>query len=155
MKSNVVMAAIAGLILGVLAELFFAFVDSIPVLGCLFAPIALLFGLGLPVLIGALAAAWGDRGVGALFDGAVAALLAELVSRLIGFCASILTARSFFFGPRFASPWLSTSLLPTVEPAARALFSGVWAIGWFVVSLAVAALLGALGGFLYSVFNRR
>ncbi len=147
MKSNVILAAIAGLILGVVAELFFAFVDRIPVLGCLFAPIALLFGLGLPLVIGALAAAWGNRGVGALLDGAVAASLAEFVSRLIGFCASILTARSFFFGPRF--------LLPAVEPAARALFSGVWAIGWFVVSLMVAALLGALGALLYRVRQRR
>ncbi len=78
---------------------------------------------------------------------ALAALLAELVSRLIGFCASIFTARSFFFGPRF--------LLPSVAPATHALFTGVWAIGWFVVSLIVAALLGALGAFLYRAFNRR
>ncbi len=140
-------AAIAGLVLGIIAELFFAFVDQIPVLGCLAAPVALLFGIGLPVLIGALAAAWGSRGVTVLLDGALAALIAELVSRLIGFCASIFDARSFFFGPRF--------LLPSVEPAARALFTGVWAIGWLVVSLIVAALLGALGAFLYRAFQRR
>lgn len=85
--------------------------------------------------------------MGALLDGALAALLAELVSRLIGFCASIFTARSFFFGPRF--------LLPSVAPATRGLFTGVWAIGWFVVSLIVAALLGALGAFLYRAFHRR
>ena len=140
-------AAIAGLVLGIIAELFFAFVDQIPVLGCLAAPVALLFGIGLPVLIGALAAAWGNRGMTVLLDGALAALIAELVSRLIGFCASIFAARSFFFGPRF--------LLPSVEPAARALFTGVWAIGWLVVSLIVAALLGALGAFLYRAFQRR
>ncbi|MDE3088187.1 MAG: hypothetical protein KGJ80_02220 [Chloroflexota bacterium] len=147
MKSNVVLAAIAGLILGVVAELVFAFADRIPVLGCLAAPIALLFGVGLPLLIGALAAAWGDRGVSTLLDGALAALLAELVSRMIGFCASLFATQSFFFGPRF--------LLPSVEPAARAVFTGIWAIGWFVVSLAVAALLGALGAFLYRVLQRR
>jgi hypothetical protein len=118
-------AAIAGLVLGIIAELFFAFVDQIPVLSYLATPIALLFGIGLPVLIGALAAAWGNRGMTVLLDGALAALIAELVSRLIGFCASIFAARSFFFGPRF--------LLPSVEPAARALFTGVWAIGWLVV----------------------
>jgi hypothetical protein len=58
LKSNVIMAAIVGLILGVIAELFFAFVDQLPILGCLVAPVALLFGLGLPMLIGALATAW-------------------------------------------------------------------------------------------------
>ena len=41
LKSNVVMAAITGLVLGVIAELFFAFGDSLPVLGCLLAPVAL------------------------------------------------------------------------------------------------------------------
>lgn len=147
MKSNVILAAIAGLILGVLAELVFAFADRIPVLGCLVAPVALIFGLGLPILIGALAAAWGNRGVSAVLDGAIAALLAELVSRLIGFCVDVFAARAFFFGPRF--------LLPTVEPAARALFTGVWAIGWLVVSLIIAALLGALGALLYRVFKPR
>lgn len=149
MKSNVIGAAIAGLILGVIAEIFFAFVDQIPVLGCLAAPLALLFGLGLPLLVGALAAAWGGRGVSVVLDGALAALLAEAASRLIGFVASIFAARSFFFGPRF--------LLPSVEPAARALFTGVWAIGWLVVSLIVAALFGALGAFLYRyhAFSRR
>jgi hypothetical protein len=145
-KSNVVMAAIAGLVLGVIAELFFAFTDRIPVLGCLTAPVALLFGLGLPILVGALAAAWGSRGVTAVLDGALAALLAQFASGLFGFCASLFVARSYFLGPRF---WL-----PTVEPAARALFTGVWALGWFVIALGVAALLGALGGFLYRMTRR-
>jgi hypothetical protein len=152
LRSNVIVAAIAGLILGVVAELFFAFVNRIPLLGCLFTPVALLFGLGLPVLIGALAAAWGtSRGwmtapAGA-WDGALAAALAELVSRLIGFCASLFAARSFFFGPRF--------LLPSVGPAARTVFSGVWELGWLVISLLVAALLGAFGAFLYNLYGRR
>ncbi len=147
MKSNVIGAAITGLVLGVIAELFFAFAGQIPVLGCLAAPVALLFGVGLPLLVGALAAAWSHRGVSALLDGALAALLAESVSRLIGFCASLFAAQPFFFGPR--------SLLPSVEPAGRALFTGVWAIGWLVVSLIVAALLGALGALLYRVRQRR
>jgi hypothetical protein len=101
----------------------------------------------LPILIGALATAWGSRGVSAVLDGAIAALLAELVSRLFGFCASLFVARPFFFGPRF--------LLPSVEPAARAVFTGIWAIVWLAISLVIAALLGALGAFLYSVRNRR
>ena len=152
LKSNIVIAAIAGLVLGVIAELFFAFVYRIPVLGCLFTPVALLFGFGLPILIGAMAAAFSSsRGLlttpSETFDGALAAALAELVSRLFGFCASLLAARSFFFGPRF--------LLPSVEPASRALFSGVWELGWLVLSLIVAALLGALGAFLYNVRSRR
>ena len=148
MKSNVVTAAIVGLILGVAAELFFAFVDRIPFLGCLFAPIALLFGLGLPILIGALAVALAPaRGLTSPLDGALAAVLAELISRLVGFCASLAAAQSFFFGPRF--------LLPSVQPATRALFAGVWSLGWLVVSLIVAALLGALGGFLYAAWGKR
>ena len=147
MKSNVIAAAIVGLILGVIAELFFAFVDQIPVLSCLAAPIALVVDLGLPILIGALATAWGSRGVTALVDGALAALTAEIASRVFGFCASLLAARSFFFGPRV--------LLPSVEPAARALFTGLWAIVWLVISVAAAALLGALGAFLYNLSRRR
>jgi hypothetical protein len=146
-KSNVAAAAIVGLVLGVLAELFFAFVDQLPVLGCLAAPIALLVDLGLPILIGALAAAWGPRGVIALWDGGLAALCAEIASRIFGFCASLLAARSFFFGPRV--------LLPSVESAARALFSGLWAIVWFVVALVAAVVLGALGALLYNVSRRR
>jgi hypothetical protein len=146
MKSNVIIAAVAGLILGVLAEFVFAFANRIPLLGCLVTPVALIFGLGLPILIGGLAAL-GNRGVSAILDGAYAALLAELVSRMLGFCVSISAAQSFFFGPRF--------LLPSVEPAARTVFTGIWAIGWLVVSLTVAALLGALGAFLYRAFNRR
>ena len=147
MKSNVIAAAIVGLVLGVLAELFFAFLDQLPVLGCLAAPIALLADVGLPILIGALAAAWGSRGVTALLDGGLAALTAEVGSRVFGFCASVLAARSFFFGPRV--------LLPSVEPAARALFSGLWAIVWLVVALVAALLLGALGALLYNVSRRR
>jgi hypothetical protein len=145
-KSNVVLAAAAGVILGILAEFVFAFFDRIPVLGCLAAPIALLVGLGLPILVGALAAAWGRRGVVAIADGAVAALLAQFATGLFGFCASLFVARSYFFGPSF--------LLPTVAPAARTLFTGVWALGWFVIALGIAALLGALGGFLYGVRRR-
>ena len=109
-------------------------------------------GLGLPILIGALAAAWGaSRGLmtapaGAI-DGALAAFIAELASRLIGLCASLAAARSIFLGPRF--------LLPSVGPASRALFGGIWELGWLVVSLVVAALLGALGGILYRVLARR
>ena len=147
MKSNVIIAAIVGLILGVLAELFFAFVAQLPVLGCFVAPIAWLISLGLPILIGALAAAWSHWGVSALLDGALAALLAELASRVFEFCVSLLAVSSFSFAPRF--------LLPSVEPVGRMLFTGVWAIGWFVVSLIFAALLGALGAFLYGVSNRR
>ncbi len=146
MKSNVIAAAIVGLILGVIAELFFAFVDRLPVLGCLAAPMALLVDLGLPTLIGALAAMWGSRGVTALADGAFAALTAEIASRVVGFCASLVAARSFFFGPRV--------LLPSVEPAARALYTGFWAIIWLVVSIVAAALLGALGAFLYNLSRR-
>ncbi len=146
LKSNVIVATAVGLVLGILAELFFAFLDRVPVLGCLATPVALVFGLALPFFIGAMAAAWGTRtgllaAPSAAVDGAAAAALAELVSRLVGFCASLTLARSFFFGPLF--------LLPSVGPAARALFSGIWSIGWLIVSLAVAALLGALGGFLY------
>ena len=143
MKSNVVIAAIAGVILGIIAELFFAFVDRLPVLGCLSAPVALLFGLGLPVLVGALAAAWGKRGVTTIVDGALAALLAQFISGLFGFCASLFAAPAYFFSPRY--------LMPPVVPAARTLFTGIWELGWFVVALGIAALLGALGGFLYRV----
>ncbi|MBI5034707.1 MAG: hypothetical protein HZB51_29645 [Chloroflexi bacterium] len=148
MKSNVVLAAIAGLVLGVIAELFFSLVDQIPVIGCLVTPVALLFGLGLPLLIGAFAVIFApSRELTAPMDGALAAALAELVSRLVGFCASLYFARSFFFGPRF--------LLPGIEPATRALFSGIWSLGWLVVSLAVAAILGAIGASAYALRNRR
>jgi hypothetical protein len=85
--------------------------------------------------------------VTALLDGALAALTAELASRVFGFCASLLIARPFFFGPRFP--------LPSVEPAARALFTGLWDIVWFVISLIVVVLLGALGALLYNVPRRR
>ena len=155
MKSNIVLAALAGLVLGIIAELFFGFVDNLPVIACLFTPVAFLFGLGLPLLIGALAVMFApSRELTAPIDGALAAALAEFVSRLVGFCASLFWARSFFFGPRFASPWFSPGLLPSVEPAMRAAFSGVWSIGWFVVSLAVAAILGAIGASLYALRNR-
>ena len=145
-KSNVVIAAMTGVILGLIAEIFFVFVGRIPVLGCLSAPVALLFGLGLPILVGALAAALGSRGVMAIVDGAVAALLAQFVSGVFGFCASLFVVPSYFFGPRF--------LLPTVAPAARTLFTGVWELGWLVLALAIAAILGALGGFLYGFRQR-
>ena len=143
MKPNVVLAAMAGVLLGVIAEFVFAFIDRIPVLGCFAAPVALLVGLGLPVIVGALAAAWGKRGVTAIADGALAALVAQFVTGGCGFCASLVVARAYFFGPSF--------LLPTVAPAARTLFTGVWALGWFVISLGIAALLGAFGVFLHGV----
>jgi hypothetical protein len=147
MKSNVVLAAIAGLILGIIAELFFDFVDTIPVIACLFTPVALVFGFGLPLLIGAFAVMFApSHELTAPIDGALAAALAELISRLVGFCASLFFARSFFFGPRF--------LLPSVEPATRALFSGIWSLGWLVVSLMVAAILGAIGASLYLMRTR-
>lgn len=148
MKSNVVLAAIAGLVLGVIAELFFNFADNIPVIACLITPVALLFGFGLPLLIGAFAVMFApSRELTAPIDGALAAALAELVSRLVGFCASLFFARSFFFGPRF--------LLPSIEPATRAVFNGIWSLGWLVVSLVVAAILGAIGASVYAVKNRR
>ncbi len=142
MKTNVVLAALVGLVIGIAADVFFAFVTRVPVLGCLFTPVAFIVGLALPVLIGALAALWGTtRGLmttpSAVLDGALAAALAELVSRVIGFCASLST----FMGPRV--------ILPTVEGSARGVFAGIWDLGWLVVSVVVAALLGALGGFLY------
>lgn|SRR5574341_365760 len=148
MKSNVIAAALIGLILGILVEFFFAYADRVALFSCLFSPVALIFGLGLPILIGAMAAAF-SRSSGlmttptAMVDGALAALLAEFASRLVGLCASLAATRGFFFGPRF--------LLPSVEPTARAITFGVWEIGWFVVSLFVAILLGALGGLLYRV----
>lgn len=148
MKSSVVLAAIVGLVLGVVAELFFAFVDRIPFIGCLATPLALLFGLGLPLLIGALAVMFApSRGFTSPIDGALAAALAEFVSRLVGFCASLFFARSFFFGPRV--------LLPSVEPATRALFAGIWSLGWLVVSLVVAAILGAIGAMVYAGMRKR
>ncbi len=146
MKSNVISAAVVGLVIGILVEVFLAFVGRIPLIGLLFLPVAILFGLGLPILIGALAAAWGERGIAGALDGALAALLAELVSRLFGFCASLVSGQSFFFGPRY--------LLPSVETASRALYFGFWQIGWLVTSLAIAALLGALGAFLYTARRR-
>lgn len=143
MKPHVITAALAGLALGIVAELFFAFVDNIPFVGCIVTPIAWLFGLGLPLLIGALAVGFAPtRGLTSPIDGALAAALAELISRLFGFCASLAFARSFFFGPRF--------LFPSVEPTARALFSGIWSLGWLVVSLFIAAILGTLGALLYA-----
>ena len=148
MKSHVVLAALAGLVLGVIAELLLDLVDNIPVIGCLSTPVALLFGIGLPLLIGAFAVMFAPaRELTAPIDGALAAAFAELISRLIGFCASLFFARSFFFGPRF--------LLPSIEPATRAVFSGIWSLGWLVVSLAVAAILGMIGASAYAVKTRR
>lgn len=143
-RSNIALAAILGLVLGVVADIFFFNVERIPGLGCFFTPVALLVGLGLPVLVGAVAAAGrGSRGWMAtpsgVWDGALAAGLAELVSRMISFCASI----SGFTGPRL--------LLPSVEHSARGVFAGIWELGWLVAALLVAALLGALGGFIYHV----
>ncbi len=148
MKSNVVLAALAGLVLGIIAELFFDFADGVPIIACLVTPVALLFGIGLPLLIGAFAVMFApSRELTAPLDGALAAALAELVSRLGGFCASLFFARSFFFGPRF--------LLPSIEPATRAVFNGIWSLGWLVVSLVVAAVLGMIGASVYAVKNRR
>ncbi len=148
LKPNILAAGLVGLTLGLLADVLFVLANRVPFLNCVVAPIALVVGLGLPVLIGALAAAW-SRGQGwmrtpaGVLDGAVAAGLAELVSRLIGFCAGL----SGFLGPR--------ALLPSVEQPVRAAFAGVLGIGWLIVSLVVAALLGALGGFLYNAAVRR
>lgn len=148
MKSNVVLAALAGLALGIIAELFFALVDQVPLIGCLATPVAWLGGLGLPIVIGALAVVFApNRALSLPIDSALAAMLAELLSRLFGFCASVTLARSFFFGPRF--------LLPSIEPAARALFAGIWSLGWLVVSLVVAAILGAIGAVAYASLNRQ
>lgn len=152
LKSNVIAAAIVGLVLGVIAEFFLAWAGQVPVLGCLLSPVALLVDLALPILIGALAAAWGaSRGLlttpSGVVDGALAAVLAELTSRLVSFCASLVTARSFFPGPRV--------LVPTVGPAAYAFFAGVWGLGWLVISLIVAALLGALGAVLYRAMLKK
>ncbi len=148
LKPNILAAGLIGLTLGLLADILFVLANRVPVLSCIVGPIALVVGLGLPVLIGALAAAW-SRGQGwmrtpaGVLDGAVAAGLAELVSRLIGFCAEL----SGFLGP--------SALLPSVEQPVRAIFASMWGIGWLIVSLAVAALLGALGGFLYNAAARR
>lgn len=148
MKSHVITAAMVGLVLGVIVEFALNAAEQIPLVGCLFAPIAILFGLGLPVLIGALAVAVAPaRGLSAPIDGALAAGLAECISRLVGFCASLIFARSFFWGPRV--------LLPSVEPAARAMFAGVWSLGWFVVALLIAALLGAIGAVVYTARVKR
>ncbi len=142
LRTNVVLAALVGLAVGIGADIFFAFATRVPLLGCLFAPVAFLTGLVLPMLIGALAALWGrTRGLmttpTAILDGALAAALAELVSRLIGLCANLTT----FLGPRV--------ILPTVEYSARGVFAGVWDLGWLVISIALAAGLGAIGAFLY------
>lgn len=148
LKPNIVGAGLIGLTVGLIADVLFILADRVPVLGCVVAPIAFVVGLGLPVLVGALAAAW-SRGQGwmrapsGVFDGAVAAGLAELVIRLISFCAGL----SGFLGPRL--------LLPSVEQPVRALFAGMWGVGWLIISLMVAVLLGALGGFLYNAAARR
>ncbi len=151
MKSNVITAAVVGLVIGIVVELLFAFAARVPLLSCLVTPVAWLFGLGLPIFIGALAAMFAKSSglmttPNAALDGAAAAALAELVSQLARLCLSLATASRFFSGPRF--------LLPSVEPAAVGLFSLVWALGWFAISLIVAAILGALGGFSYRTFKR-
>ncbi len=151
LKTNVIVAALVGFVIGVIVEFFFAAIDRSPALSCLFSPVSILFDLALPLLIGALAAAWASSkgwlsGPSGMLDGAAAAFLAELGSRIIGFCASLVIARSFFFGPRL--------LTPSVGPATNALFTVVWSLGWLVVSLAVAALLGAGGSLLYQARRR-
>ena len=150
MKSNVIVAAIVGLGIGIVAEFILAAIDRIPVIGCLFTPVALLAGLALPLLIGWLAAMLGDsRGwlttPSHLLDGALAAGLAELVVRIVGFCASIIGAGSFYGGPRILS----------VEPGIRTAFTGVWSLGWLVISIVLAALLGAIGAFGYDAAQKR
>ncbi len=141
MKLNVVAAALIGLLLGIAADFLFVFLAEIPLLGCLLAPLAWLFGLGVPILIGALAVMFAPaRGLSAPLDGALAAVLAELGSRAFGFCASVFAARTFFLGPRFLG----------VEPTARMAFAGIWSLGWLVLALVIAALLGALGAFVYA-----
>ncbi len=147
-KPNILFAALIGLIVGLIANVLFILADRVPLLGCVVSPLALVVGLGLPVLVGALAAAWaGGRGwmtaPAGVVDGALAAGLAELASRIISSCASL----AGVLGPR--------SLFPSVQAPVRAVFAGVWDIGWLVVSLVVATLLGALGGFLYNAFARR
>jgi hypothetical protein len=148
LKPNILAAGLIGLTLGLLANILFVLANRVPVLNCIVGPIAFVVGLGLPILIGALAAAWsGGQGwmktPAGVVDGAVAAGLAELVSRLIGFCVEL----SGFLGPR--------AVLPNLEQPVRAAFAGVLGIGWLIVSLVVAALLGALGGFLYNAAVRR
>jgi hypothetical protein len=148
LKPNILAAGLVGLMLGLIADVLFVLANRVPVLNCIVAPFALIVGLGLPVLIGALAAAWSGgqgwmRTPAGVLDGAVAAGLAELVIRLVSFCAGL----SGFLGPRL--------LLPSVEQPVRAIFASMWGIGWLIVSLLVAALLGALGGFLYNAAARR
>lgn len=143
-----VAAGLIGLMFGLLADILFILANRVPVLNCIVGPMALIVGLGVPILIGALAAAWSrERGwtrtPAGVLDGAVAAGLTELVSRLIGFCAGL----SGFLGPR--------ALLPSVEPSVRAAFAGIWGIGWLIVSVLIAMLLGALGAFLYNTAVRR
>ncbi len=150
LKTNIIGAAAIGLIVGILADVLFVLADRVPVLACITAPLSLVVGLGVPVLVGALAAAWsGSRGwmttPAGILDGAIAAGLAELAIRIIGFCASL-------SGRLLGSP---RSLLPSVELPVRAAFAGIWDIGWLVISLVVATLLGALGAFLYRTVARR
>ncbi len=147
-KPNILFAALIGLIVGLVVNVLLIMADRVPVLGCIVAPLALVVGLGLPLLVGALAAAWaGGRGwmtaPAGVLDGALAAGLAELASRITSLCASL----AGVLGPR--------SLLPSVQAPVRTVFAGVWDIGWLVISLVAAALLGALGGFLYNAFARR
>ncbi len=148
LKPNILAAGLIGLLVGVLADVLLMQANRVPVINCILTPVALIVGLGLPVLIGALAAAWSSgqgwmRTPAGVLDGAVAAGLAELVSRLIGFCSGL----SGFMGPR--------ALVPSVEQPMRAAFAGIWSIGWLIVSLVVAALLGALGGIWYNASARR
>jgi|OpeIllAssembly_1097287.scaffolds.fasta_scaffold64600_2 hypothetical protein len=146
MKPNVLIAAGAGLAIGVVAELFFAFIDQIPFVGCLFTPVAIVAGFGLPVLIGALAVGFASsRDISAPLDGALAAVTAEFAARLFGFCASIAGSRSFFFGPH---------IFAGVGIPVQAAFSGVWSLGWFAISLIIAGILGAIGAVAYAAWDR-
>jgi len=146
MKPNVLIAAGVGLVIGVIAELFFAFVDSLPVIGILFIPVALIAGLALPVLIGALATGFASsRDISAPIDGALAAVTTEFAARLFGFCASLAGSRAFFFGPH---------IFAGIGVPVQAAFAGVWSLGWFAVSLIIAGVLGAIGAVAYAAWDR-
>ncbi len=147
-KPNIIAAAVIGVLLGLIANLLFVLANRVPVLGCIVAPLALIVGLGLAVLVGALAAAWtGGRGWHTLpagvLDAALAAGLAELATRIITFCATL----AGLFGSRSVSLGLQAPV--------QAVVAAIWGIGWLVVSLVAAVLLGALGGFLYNTYVRR
>lgn len=147
-KPNIIAAVVIGVLLGLIVNLIVVLANRVPVLGCIVAPVGFVAALVLPVLVGALAAAWtGGRGwqtaPAGVLDGALAGGLVELAIRVITFCATV----AGLFGPR--------SVLLGLQAPVQALFAGVWGIGWLVVSLVAAVLLGGLGGFLYNTFVRR